>query len=254
MGIRSLRRVNAQGGEVLALALAMVVCLYAGESSAGLVVPNDLASSPGDLQNSAPFSGGDPNSSDPLTLRYQQVYGAPDLSSWIGREISGIAFRLNEPPGPSGDVVGGFVYDDIEIRLSTTARSVDGLSTNLDTNVGPDVVLVYDGVYVLPNLEGDQPVNPFDMVFTLATPFTYTGGNLLMDVRMPDCDPPGFYMDAAWRGGNQTDAVSRAYALVGGYVGEDTLGLVTEFIPDPTTFAVLVVGGLTLLRRRRKAN
>ena len=79
-------------------------------------------------------------------------------------------------------------------------------------------------------------------------------GNLLMDVRMPDCDPPGFYMDAAWRGGNQTDAVSRAYALVGGYVGEDTLGLVTEFIPDPTTFAVLVVGGLTLLRRRRKAN
>ena len=207
------------------LAAVTVLAVSTIHIDAGNVVPNGLEESPGDLRNRAPFALFGSRS----VPRYQQIYGAPDLTTLLGLDIVGIAFRMDESPGFNGDVAGGFIYDNLEIRLSTSPRSVDGLSVDLDSNVGPDEAVVYDGPFALPDLEGNLPVNPFDLLIVFSNPFRYTGGNLLIDVFVPDDTPPFFYLDAQWLGGSPTDQVSRAYILNASDV-VDTLGLVTQFL------------------------
>ena len=199
-------------------------------TSVAQVIPSGLDTSPGGAQNRIPFAPIDPAVPNSLAVpRYQQVYDASDLSSLVGRDIVGLAFRLNEL---SGDVPGGFTYANIEIHLSTTSSAVDSLSADLDANLGGDDTEVFDSVFTLPNLEGDQSPNPFDLVFNFSTPFAYGGGNVLLDIHMPENTPSAFYLDAAF----VQDGTSRAFVDADESAETDTLGLVTLFIDaDPST-------------------
>jgi len=175
--------------------------------------------------------------------RYQQVYDAAELQSILNQQILAISFRLDEF---DGDTTLGGNFTDLGIRLSTTQRPVDGLLTDLDQNVGADEVEVFSGSFALPQLEGDQSPNPFDLTIPFDQSFTYTGGNLLLEIRPFGAAVLGSTLDAA---DSTTDGVSRAY-IINGAPTSDSVGLVTKFfVPEPTT-ALLLLTGILLARRR----
>ncbi len=176
--------------------------------------------------------------------RYQQVYDGAELQGIVDQQILAISFRLDQF---DGDTTPGGIFTDLGIRLSTTLRPVDGLLADLDQNVGADEVEVFSGSFALPQLEGDQSPNPFDLTIPFDQSFTYSGGNLLLEIRPFGAALLGSTLDAA---DSTTDGVSRAYIINGGTTS-DSVGLVTEFVvPEPTTL-LLLAGGLLLARRRR---
>lgn len=209
-----------------------------------LVSPAGYQNNAGAVNNTNPFTRNIP--------RYQQVFGASDLTNMIGQHVTSIAFRVDENPQFGGNYAGGFTYSTIQIRLSITPLAVDALTTNLNTNPGPNPITVFNGPYVVPPLIGNQPVNPFDLRFSIQAPYMYTGGNLLVDILTPNVTTPLPLMDAV----NVIDGVNRAYVDQVGSprAGGDTLGLVTQFqfVPEPAT-SVLAMACLAAIVRCRGA-
>jgi len=186
--------------------------------------------------------------------RYQQAYGASALSPLLGSRISGIAFRVEECGLYCNDIAGGYVYDGLMISLSTSASAVDNLSSDLDRNVGLNETVVYNGSYVMPDLEGEQLLNPFDFRIDFSTPFLYTGGDLLLDISLAGLEHPFFALDAEL--GSGPDAISRVF-IDNGSVFQDSGGLVTQFtaaVPVPAALWLFAFGlglmGAGIKRRR----
>jgi hypothetical protein len=180
--------------------------------------------------------------------RYQQVYDAAELQGILNQQILAISFRLDEF---DGDTTPGGTFTDLGIRLSTTQRPVDGLLSDLDQNVGADEVEVFSGSFALPQLEGDQSPNPFDLSIPFDQSFTYTGGNLLLEIRPFGAAILGSMLDAA---DSTTDGVSRAY-FINGAPTSDSVGLVTKFIvPEPTTGCYILTLAFWIGTRRRVGN
>jgi hypothetical protein len=77
----------------------------------------------------------------------------------------------------------------ISIVMSTTTADSTSMSATFADNEGPDAVVVFAG-----NLEISSPVNaavpaPFDIEIPI-TPFSYPGGNLLVDIIFESCAKP----------------------------------------------------------------
>jgi formylglycine-generating enzyme required for sulfatase activity len=208
---------------VLKLTILLTACWALGvQAQQSIVVPNSLASIPGDDANGYPFDliG--------IGIRYQQVYAASQFTSLPsgGAIITAIAFRLHPGWSPFTETI-----PQIQIDCSTTTKVPDGLSTNFAANVGPDDRVVFNGPLTLSSAGGSP--EPFDILITLATPFFYdpAAGNLLLDVRFPVGSVTGTPtpFDQANVAG---DSVSRAYwTSVDSPSGvTDSIGLVTEFI------------------------
>ncbi len=137
--------------------------IYSQESSPSqwLVVPNNLTEARGNIGLSGPFT---PYNSvitgEYEPSRFQQVYSASQFTSLIpnGGWISGIGFRQW-----SGGHIGNL--PDIQVNLSTSLRSPDGLSSTYGENVGLDDTVVF----------GRGPLNwlPFTQFVSFTTPFLY---------------------------------------------------------------------------------
>lgn len=192
-----------------------------------IVVPNSLATTEGNANNSYPFNifpvfniGGE--------LRLQQVYNASQFGTHR-LMVTGLEFR---PDGTQGTGFSSFI-DDIQINLSTTASSADNMNASFAANLGADnaIVVPRSNLVLTSNLLG-LPLGPkdFDIHIELTTPFVYrpTLGNLLLDVRVYKSLADTTVLDAERTTG---DSVSRLYATsVGAANGaRDTLGLVTRF-------------------------
>jgi len=209
-----------------AVTLVLVVGLCTGSAAAQtfmIVSPNSRGLTEGNAQAGRPFA-------DPTVTRYQQIYGGGSLSLMMNRRITHIAFRLDS--SRTTDYPGGFVYPNLTIRLSTTTIGVAGLSTNMQNNVGANVVTVYNGPFTLPTLRAGPAPRPFDLLIPLQTPFLFSGGNLLMDVQGPigpTTNP--FVLDAESTAG---DAVARVFSVQGQPTVTDSAGLVTQFTGEST--------------------
>ncbi len=165
------------------------------------------------------------------SIRYQQVY---DASAFYAVKPSNTyvtrLFFVWDAAGNYG-FYGLVLSPESHIRLSTTSRARDQLSTNFAQNVGADEVTVFD-----PSMATTEfvPTIGSNLVYSLTKPFVYNPakGNLLMDVRVQNISPtiPGsFYLDA---NDDRADGVSRVYAnSVDAAVATtvDTVGLVTGF-------------------------
>lgn len=213
-----------------------------------VVVPNSLESFEGNSENSFPFNIGVLSSIGLESMRCQQIYSADQFSSLTQPVlITEIRFR------PDGAF--GLPFDselpDVQISLSTSSASLDGLSLTFANNVGPDETIVHDGALHLSSSPTGSAPFAFDIVIVLSTPFLYdpSQGNLLMDVRNYG---GGFttIFDAENTAG---DSVSRAHTTAASDVDSPTAnfasswGLVTKFAytpagspPPPSSLSVAI--------------
>ena len=193
-----------------------------------VVVPNAQTTVEGNNQTQAPFNigaGGIPA----VSMRYQQVYSSGDIGG--SGIIDKIAFR---PDGINGQVFAAS-GESVEIRLSHTPKSPDGLSTTFANNVGADEMVVFDtNSFSLSsnntNCGAGGPCD-FDIIIDLNDVFTFNGtDNLLLDVRMRTNISSSLFDVQETIG----DGVGRLFSSVSGSVtnptgATSTVGLVTKF-------------------------
>jgi len=214
-----------------------------------VIVPGDLASTEGNINNVLPFD----IAVIPLASeRYQQVYDASLFSALPagGALITGLSFRVDGTYGGSFSST----LPEIQLNLSTTGAGEETLSATFANNIGGNDTMVFArGSLPLSGTGGSSP-NAFNVTIMFSQPFIYNpaAGNLLLDVRN-------------FGGGTTTafdaiqvpgDGISRVITFTGLNVDSpvasmaDTSGLVTEFIfqpvPEPAVFALAVLGLATL--------
>lgn len=229
-----------------------------------LVVPSTNASIEGNSSDGGTFGeggGGD--------FRMQTVYGASQFQFFGGPIlITGLAFRPDASPqggGNSSEWSSTPITVGMTIRLSTTPKAVDGLSSTFASNIGSDERTVLDGfvqVSSFNTLTGNGTKN-FDIIVNFATAFLYdpSAGNLLLDSR-------------TFTGGNRRnhtvdgvsvpgDAVSNIHTGFGNggsptALGNDSYGTIVQFsispVPESSSGALLALGILTIgmvLNRKR---
>lgn len=144
-------------------------------------------------------------------IRLQEVYGA----SHFGTQAVVIRELRLRPSAPFGSAFSA-TMSNLQIRLSTTAKVPEGLSSIFASNVGPDEVTVFNGSLAVSSAFTGPAAGPkdFDIVFPLTTPFVYdpAQGNLLVDWRNV-AGSTATFVDAGQAPG---DGASRAFALGAG--------------------------------------
>src|SRR5690349_17663570 len=107
-----------------------------------------------------------------LPERFQQVYSSStfDILNGVGGgTILEISFRVDASLGHPFDATIPY----FQLNLSTTSRSVDGLSSLFDENVGLDDTVVISPGELRINSNGGGGFTSFDIGFFLSTPFEY---------------------------------------------------------------------------------
>jgi phosphatidylinositol-3-phosphatase len=196
-----------------------------------LVVPNEWSTAQGDAGNLFPFFSSKP-------MRYQQVFEAGQFSRLNpgGGLINRLAFRGHGPGIPFTGTIA-----QLQVNLSTTSRTPDGLSSIFAENVGADDTQVFSGALQTAVTSTGDPSN-FEIVINFSTPFYYDPGkgNLLLDVRnlqggteVPpidqEMDGTSVTGDSVSRVYNYGDAGAATAGQTGGVDEKDSYGLITRF-------------------------
>jgi hypothetical protein len=216
-----------------------------------VVVPNEYENK--DAETS---SAGPPFTQDSAT-RYQMLYANNQFLSALpaGGWISAIAFRVDKthPLDVSVQV------NKLEIRVSTSSRTVEAMSFTFAENVGADevVVLPPDSSFMLTSGHGGNP-NPFSIRIPFTTPFFYNPntGSLVVDFLVhqgfrvgaaldvtPDSNPKAMAAAAGLFDSPKASFVTRG----GGYIA----AFEVVPIPEPSPSILLLVGISTLIILRK---
>jgi hypothetical protein len=185
-------------------------------------------------------------------MRYQQVFGSSDFTdiiSGIAFSISEIRFRpLNLPQFSTA------VLPDIQVNLSTTRRTVDGLSSVFAENVGLDETVVF----ARGALRFESSAVSFPYVITFLHPFIYdpADGNLLLDVRNYGGGRSGPFAASTLTSDHSSSVWARSVDSASGIL--DSSGLTTGFrvtlVPEPGVLALLALaaaGAVGVVQNRR---
>ena len=192
---------------------------------------------------------GDPGGGDcapfGCVIRYQQVYNSNLFSSPFN--INTLSF-FNKNYSSGSISAANYL-----VRLSTTDKAVNGLSSTFDDNTGADSQVFFQG-----NLGGSIVGGKFDIS---GNSFAYdpSKGNLLLDILKSG---GGFdfsvYLDSR-NGTADPGSISRVYSFDSSAIGSptDNYGLVTQFngsaaaIPTPALLPGLIGLGMGVLRKRK---
>lgn len=223
---------------IVSATLVCVLVAALGGARADTIVGNH------NTYNSLPFSSGPAYG----LVEYQQVYAS---SAFPGPITIGSVYFFGEDP-----YIGQLMdTGDYTISFSVTSAVVNGLSSNLASNIGTPLQTF--GTF---HVEGNMP----SVLTFVGTPFSYDPGqgNLLMDVTLANGVNLGAF--SYFQADNSGSVTSRAYNIALGK-GADRVGLVTGFGParaevpeiDPaSTLSALSLAALGLglfSRRLRRA-
>lgn len=224
-------------------------------ASANSVSPNHLGNTDGNSFFNFTVEG---NSS----RLYQSVISANQLTSLVGQNILGLAWRLDSD-AVEWPVIGGTIAE-FDIRIgegvdpSETSMTFSENFTNGSTLVRSGALTISPGEFSV----GGSP-NAWGPTIYFDTPYVYMGGNLTVEYRFTGM-PLGAgqaRLDASAEG---EEGFMSDYAAVWNWGGASTSWLapdenraiVTQFsaspVPEPATLAALGIGGVALFSRRRK--
>ena len=228
--------------------------LLAGPAAATVVAPNAFEAVEGPGAISVPLGI--------QAVTFQWVLPASDFAGIAaGTDLISIGFRLD---GGLGSINQALNFAQWNLQLSTPQSPFPTLSSTFADNIGADVVSVRSGPLSIPAgaLIGGPGPNPFyDIPFT--TPYSYTGGPLLVTLTHTGQGAVFFFNDAVAVGGGLGNSVFQdAFSAVSGTEGFLNLP-VTRFgtpreLPAPATLMLFGLGlaglGFAARRRRRFAN
>ena len=230
--------------KILHAALTVLACAAISETAIAQITVGTF-----DTGNCYPFMCNDSGTSVGQSIEYQQVYSSAAFSMPVAITSETFYWQGAQIFGGSDTLLGGSYL----FSLSTTAAPVNGLSSTLASNLGPDNAPVL--LFSVP--AGGQSFGT-SFTFHNAVPFFYNPGlgNLLLDVTVSNQDVVPNGSGNSYNDDDSTGSVtSRAYAFTGSPVGSaDSNGLVTTFnaVPEPSAFlplaGLLGLGGL--LRRK----
>jgi hypothetical protein len=216
-----------------------------------VVVPNGYENK--DAESS---SAGPPFNQDSAT-RYQVLYANQQFLSALpaGGWISAIDFRLDKiaPSDVSAQI------NKLEIRVSTSTRTVESMGFTFAENVGADevVVLPPDSSFMVTSGHGGNP-NPFSIRIPFTRRFFYNPniGSLVVDFLVHE----GFRIRAPVD--VTPDSNPKAIAVAAGFIDSPKAGLITRGggyiaafevvpIPEPSLSSLLLVGLGTFIISRK---
>ncbi|MGD9693549.1 MAG: hypothetical protein AB7G17_06985 [Phycisphaerales bacterium] len=196
----------------------------------------------------------------------QLLIGASQLGAISpGMQITGMYFRLysNTAFNPAGTwPTTPISWNNYEVRVGTAALGVAGSSTVFANNLGGDTVLARSGALTLGanSFSGganSPTANSWGPLISFTTPFTYSGGDLVIEIRHDGGTfTPTRFLDAvlATNPGYGTDFRSITTTTFAGTTGVDASFTITQLeyvIPGPGGAALFGMAGLIGLRRRR---
>lgn len=196
-----------------------------------------------------------------LTVAYtgQQVYSSNLLSGLpVGAVIDGFRFRL--APGQA-TVTTAVSSANFDISMGPSVFNPGSLSSTTASNQGPGTVLVRSGpiTFAANSFIGGAGPNPFGPLIAFTTPYTYTGGPLLLT-----------FSDTAFSQTVTFDAQANLFSNAQGRqnVGVfnsstvpqnvDGFAMILQFnysfnpVPEPSTFALCGLAVLACLAVRRQ--
>lgn len=229
------------------VALLFVVVLCSPAVTLGVVVPNDRENTSG----TAGFLG--PLSSSART--YQLLIDDTQLTSVVGQQLNGITWRLL-PSATANFPVADSTFTNFDIRLSDSVDPVNRSLTFANNVVGPQT-LVRSGSLTIPagSFPATTAPHPFGFVIQFNTPYTYTGGNLLVELRHTGLVGGSVSVDAistttAPYGTGVSAAWTSSYTGTSGSQGNAVITLLTV-VPEPGAASLALGGAMLALRRRR---
>lgn len=253
----------------LSAALAIVAGVATSALADSIIVPPDRAN----LGGTGGLNTITRNAANPRS--YQLMFDSSLLNSIpSGAIINGLSFRMHissssnfGPWTPAG--AGPADWTDYEIRVGTPATTVASMSTTFANNFSGNEVLVHDGPLTLAEgfFPGDGVIAPVPTatpnsmsgIIAFQSGFTYTGGDLLFDIRHPGgthTSSTGF-VDGITTGGTAF-GYGTLFRAISATTFTPTTGTFTtayitqiHWIPTPASIALLGLAGLVAARRRR---
>lgn len=237
-------------------ALLMTSILLAAQNSAAnelTVVPNQFKDVEGNSSSSSLFQSGAAS----LQVYYSEGFlNAAGITP--GVVINGLAYRRNSggATGPGGDTT----FASYNILMSQSFDLPSSMTTTFANNVVGPQTQVHSGSLTFPanSMPGGATPNAFGPVIDFSTPYTYTGGSMLIEVRRSarSGDTVSFNTDvdntaatqvgARWLFNTSSDAAVTGTLSSSGQIFQ----LQYTPIPEPSSAALVGLGLLALARRR----
>jgi hypothetical protein len=224
----------------------LVVALLVSPALAA-VVPNDRENTAGNATFLGPLAS--------AARTYQLLIDDTQLTGLAGQQLSGITWRLSSSATanfPAADSN----FASFDVRLSDSVDPVNRSLTFANNVVGAQT-LVRSGPLTIPagSFPATTAPHPFGMVINFDTPYNYTGGNLLIELRHTGLVGGSSSVDAiststAPYGTGVSAAWTSSYTGVTGAQGNAVITMISV-VPEPGAVSLALGGALLALRRRR---
>ena len=194
---------------------------------------------------------------EPRTL--QVVYSASQFADVsLGSQITAVAFRLEAGQASYPPTVRH--YDNYTIQLGQSRFDPGSLGGTFADNQGADTVTVRSGPLDIAanSIIGGPGVNPFDIVLSFASPYTYEGGDLLLTLRESGNGVDFEFVDAV-----ANDSIGQAIAAIGDTATDNSGFNIDSYpiarftyasgaaVPEPSSALLVASGMLGWLGARR---
>lgn len=243
--------------------VAFSISAGAGSAAAATYVAAGSSTTEGTGSTSIPLGNGGVSN-----VTSQFLYSAAQLGGLTaGSVITAIGFRINvNSPAP----IGTLNYSNYQISLGGSTQAVGSLTTNFAANQAANTAIVRTGALTIPigslisqpfQSSATPTPNPFFSI-NFATPYTYTGGNLLLSLSYVTSNMVGTTVDGTPLGAGGLDSVSNIGAngtltsaqLYSVPVVQFTTAAATAAVPEPTVWAMMTLGfgamGFTMRRKK----